>query len=329
MLLPEKIARPTGPALDVIRPLGTQHGSVTALVDDRIHGRVVLRVWPGNDPRIETRAGTLAQLDHPALLRVFEHGYDARSDLTWMAVQRVRGLNLAQLRMALAGPTSPSVTAQLLHPVADALARVHARGLHHGRLSLRQIVLSRDADGSVRTHLLGLGTPPGDPNPDAGVFHPVGLEGPGADVCALAAIACWLSSGSGTSGTLWNFDRPRIPDMADPTWSAELGLWLAPGGGTRMADVAEALAERAVDRSARDEQLSADIGSCLEDEENARLPSQLGGTEPLRFQAAPLPPSPVEAGPSRRHALFGVALGMVAGVVATLGGLLGLAAVLR
>ncbi len=332
MLLPDTIARPAGPALDVIRPLGTQHGSITALVDDRIHGRVVLRVWPGNDARVAPRATTLAGLRHPALVRTHEHGYDARADVTWLAIERIRGLNLAQLRMALSGPLTPGVTARLLCPIAEALADAHARGLHHGRMSLRQIVASRGASGEVRSHLLGMGTPPGDPNPDAGVFHPTELEGSQADVCALATIAYWLSSGSGPSGTLWSFERPRIPVLSDPSWAAELGLWLATGGGTQLSDVADALAERSADLSARDQQMLSDIARCLEDEENARLPSQLGGTEPLRYlpSGQATTPAAIENDPaSTGRYLIGVALGMAAGAIITFSALAGIAFMIR
>jgi len=310
---------------EVIRKLGESARSTTVLADDAEHGRLVLRLWPGSDSRIAPRAGAISQVMHPALPELYAFGEDTTAGITWVAQERVRGLNLAELRMALARPFTPQEAATLLTPIADALQRAHAAGITHERLSLRQITVTL-APWGVRPMLLGLAPPLSDPEPGSAVFHPPRVSGASTDVCALAALAYWLTSGSGPSGNLWNWDRPRAPELADVSWAASLGFWLAPGSGIRMDDVLETLA-------GYPEPKMGPIHELLELEQQARLPSQLGGTIPIKWvPGEELPELEEEEGrpePGSGRYVFHIGLGMASGLVAMVGGLIALVSLLR
>lgn len=97
--------------------------------------------------RFEREAHTLAGLQHPNIVSVFELG---RSDdgVAFMAMELVEGQTLRAHLAAertLPWPVAAAFTAQ----VADALQAAHAAGVVHGDVSTTNVLLNRRGDGLV------------------------------------------------------------------------------------------------------------------------------------------------------------------------------------
>jgi tetratricopeptide (TPR) repeat protein len=85
---------------------------------------------------------TLAQLHHPAIVRVFDYGTDPAGDFYTMEL--LEGPELRALE-----PLEPSRACQLLRDVASALALLHARGVVHRDVAARNVRLHRDGSAKL------------------------------------------------------------------------------------------------------------------------------------------------------------------------------------
>ena len=104
-------------------------------------------------------ARTLAQLDHPNIVRVLQV-FEANAT-AYLVMEYYEGLTLAEHLERQGGPGGgrvPEETAkQLLRPVLDGLRAVHAKGFLHRDIKPQNIYLARTEGGGVRPILLDFG----------------------------------------------------------------------------------------------------------------------------------------------------------------------------
>ncbi|WP_093612832.1 SAV_2336 N-terminal domain-related protein [Streptomyces indicus] len=122
--------------------------------DLRAGRTVVLHLFPGLEPDGEGarvfrwRAGALAAVDHPNVVRLHEHGFEA--DTAYAVEEFVDGVSLGDVLRGPAGSRVPFwLLARLAAHTARALAAAHAHGLGHGPLKPADVLID-SADGAVR-----------------------------------------------------------------------------------------------------------------------------------------------------------------------------------
>lgn len=165
--------------------------------------------------RFRAEAESAARLNHPHIVPVYEVGqHDGQP---YFSMKHVEGTNLA--RRLPAGPLPPREAAELLVPVADAIAEAHRHGLLHRDLKPSNILIDRDgrpyvsdfglakqlrAGEGALPHVAGeaasltqsgaiLGTP-GYMAPEQAAGHR-GAIGPATDVYSLGAILYAMLTG--------------------------------------------------------------------------------------------------------------------------------------
>ncbi|HEV3005481.1 MAG TPA: serine/threonine-protein kinase, partial [Pirellulales bacterium] len=147
----------------------------------------------------------LATLDHAGLPRVFDVG--VLEDRPYLVLEYVPGRNLEQC-FDRQRPT-PSDAARIVSEAAGVLAYAHRRGVVHGDVTPRNIMI--DAEGRTKVIDLGLarfddiwqvdggrvgGTPEFLP-PELVADGPGRVPGPAGDVFGLGATLYWLLTGRG------------------------------------------------------------------------------------------------------------------------------------
>jgi len=148
----------------------------------------------------------LAELDHPGLVRIFDVGiYDGRA---YLVLEHVHGRNLEQVFRE--SRPAPREAARLIAEVAGVVAYAHRRGVIHGDITPRNILI--DDDDRARLIDFGLskienawgeepglagGTPEFLPPEIAPVNGRPGRAGPASDVFGLGATLFWLLTGQG------------------------------------------------------------------------------------------------------------------------------------
>jgi serine/threonine-protein kinase len=146
-----------------------------------------------------------AGLDHPHIVRPYRYG--ATNALRWYAMEYVTGRSLAEVIAEAAGrPLDVSRTWHIAQQVASALDYAHRRGVTHGSLRPRDVLL--DDAGWARLLDVGMALPTRTVAPVAGV--PAGLApevftalapvGPAADQYGLAGVVreCLTGEDGGT-----------------------------------------------------------------------------------------------------------------------------------
>jgi serine/threonine protein kinase len=119
-------------------------GMVYAAWDERLERRVALKqirpeiAGESVRERFRREARAVAQLDHPAIVRIYDLLETPDGD--WIVLQYVEGPTLAQrLRQ---GPLPPAEVAAVARDVLGALDAAHARGLLHRDLKSENVVLA-------------------------------------------------------------------------------------------------------------------------------------------------------------------------------------------
>ncbi|MBX3269500.1 MAG: serine/threonine protein kinase [Sandaracinaceae bacterium] len=158
--------------------------------------------------RFRREIGALAELAHPSIVRLLDHGWV--EDQPFYVMELVDGPDLARL-VAREGPQPPARVAAIVRDLAEGLAHAHGRGFVHRDIKPSNVILAREPGGE-RAKLLDfglvlsarglgerltaedmlLGTP--------GYMAPEGTKsahavGPRADLYALAMIAFFLRTG--------------------------------------------------------------------------------------------------------------------------------------
>jgi eukaryotic-like serine/threonine-protein kinase len=168
--------------------------------DERLARGVAVKLFRGDVAdqlhRHEDEMRTLARLNHPSLVTVFDAGADELTQRPYLVMELIEGSTLSdQLRL---GALSPARVSEVGTAVADALAYVHGQGLVHrdvkpanvmvstgGRVYLADFGIARLVDS---VHLTQAGDVLGTPAyfaPEQIAGEPVG---PPADVYALGLV---------------------------------------------------------------------------------------------------------------------------------------------
>jgi serine/threonine protein kinase len=196
----------------VVANLGSGgQADVYRVIDPNLGRQLVLKLSRHasnpNDARRELQLAEgrlLADLDHPGIVRVFDVG--VYHDRPYLVLEYVAGRNLEQTYAA----NSPLAeeAARLVSEVASAVAYAHRRGIVHGDITPRNILI--DVDGHARLIDFGLskfedawgerqsisgGTPEFLPPESISVDNRLQRTGPAGDVFGLAAALYWLLTG--------------------------------------------------------------------------------------------------------------------------------------
>jgi serine/threonine-protein kinase len=143
--------------------------------------KVVPRAQAGAaEDRFHAAAEAAAQLDHPHIVPVYRHG--ATEHFLWCGTKYVEGRSLASM-LQTGGPLELSACMRIFEQVASALDYAHRRGVPHGALTPKCIIVDANewalvGDFAMRGLL--------DAAPDGA---PTGEPAAGTDQRALAAIA--------------------------------------------------------------------------------------------------------------------------------------------
>jgi predicted Ser/Thr protein kinase len=110
---------------------------------DRFVAIKVLPAFFAEDERLRARfkheAVTIAQLDHPAILPVYEYG--EKGNRSYIVMALAEGGTLAAQAVE---PMSVEAVVKLLAPIADALDHAHQRGILHRDVKPANVLLRRD-----------------------------------------------------------------------------------------------------------------------------------------------------------------------------------------
>ncbi len=109
-----------------------------------------LRQAPSFAERFEREAQTLAQLDHPNIVRVYDFGH--RGDLYYLVMELVDGVNLRQ--MIQSGRVEPAEALAMVPRICEALQYAHDQGVVHRDIKPENILVDRR--GTVKIADFGL-----------------------------------------------------------------------------------------------------------------------------------------------------------------------------
>lgn len=232
-------------------------------VDERLARRVAVKLFRGDAAeelqRHESEMRTLAQLDHPALVTVYDAGDDGRRP--FLVMQLVEGTTLAN-ELARYGKIPSEQVAEWGQTLASGLAYVHGQGIIHRDVKPANVLVGRDgrvhlADFGIArlvdaAHVTRAGEIVGTPSyfaPEQVAGEPVG---PAADVYALALVLLECLTGrKAFEGTALEVAMarlardPDVPDDLSPGWRMLLMGMLSrvPASRPLAAEVADRLGE--------------------------------------------------------------------------------------
>ncbi|MDQ1082537.1 MULTISPECIES: protein kinase [Microbacterium] len=213
-------------------------------------------------PRRLTGARTLAALDHPSLITLYDAQITADGK-AYVVMDFIGGPSLRRL-VEQTGPLAPDAAAAVVSDVARGLAAIHHLGIVHGRVASSNVLLRPRRDttrpfaavltGFDITHLRGE-----DPHPARGRAYltPEELRGEAvrsaSDVYALGLLALEALTGEPPlrGGPIQDlvlaplaYD-PDIPDRFGTGWRALLTAMTDPDPGARptAAEVVDLVAE--------------------------------------------------------------------------------------
>jgi eukaryotic-like serine/threonine-protein kinase len=179
---------------------GGAAAEVFRALDERLQRPVAVKLFRGDAAaqlqRHEAEMRTLASLDHPSLVGVYDAGTDDDSGIPFLVMQLVEGSTLAdELRD---GALAPDRAATYGAALADALAYVHERGFVHrdvkpanvliaedGRVHLADFGIARLVDSAHETRTGDVLGTPGYFSPEQVTGEPVG---PPTDIYALGIV---------------------------------------------------------------------------------------------------------------------------------------------
>jgi eukaryotic-like serine/threonine-protein kinase len=179
---------------------GGAAAEVFRALDERLQRPVAVKLFRGDAAaqlqRHEAEMRTLASLDHPSLVGVYDAGSDDDTGIPFLVMQLVEGSTLAgELHQ---GPLALGRAATYGAALADALAYVHERGFVHRDVKPANVLIAEDG----RVHLADFGiarlvdsvheTRTGDVLGTPGYFSPEQVTGepvgPPTDIYALGIV---------------------------------------------------------------------------------------------------------------------------------------------
>lgn len=107
----------------------------------------------GGAERLLAEARAAAQLEHPAIVRVFDFGETSRGD-PFLVMELLRGESLEDV-LERQGPMNPSRLAAILLPIVDALGTAHAKGIIHRDIKPANLFLGRSESRRSKPDSLG------------------------------------------------------------------------------------------------------------------------------------------------------------------------------
>jgi serine/threonine-protein kinase len=105
--------------------------------------------------RLMREARATAAVRHPAIVRVLDYGVTLSAG-AYLVMDQLEGQSLGR-RLRRRGRVVPERAVQVLLPIADALAAVHARGIVHRDVKPDNVFLSRDNHGRIQPKVIDFG----------------------------------------------------------------------------------------------------------------------------------------------------------------------------
>ncbi len=116
--------------------------------------------------RFEREIETTAQVDHPGIVKVFDHGVEGSK--LFLVMELLRGRTLGQV-CAQEAPLPPGRVVDIGAQVARSLQAAHESGLVHRDLKPENVMVCKDVDGDDLVRLLDFGLAIGlDPSKPTG-----------------------------------------------------------------------------------------------------------------------------------------------------------------
>jgi hypothetical protein len=146
---------------EVVRELGRGGFGIVYLARDPALDREValkvphaeVLVTPEMRDRFSQEARAAAALDHPHLLPVYEVGQ--AGPFGYLVSPYCPGGSLAQWLRRRTEPIPPRMAAELIEPLAEAVAHAHGRGILHRDIKPANILLQRTGDRGQRSEVRG------------------------------------------------------------------------------------------------------------------------------------------------------------------------------
>lgn len=98
--------------------------------------------------RFREEGKLLAKLRHPSIVRVFDFGIASKSDVPYLVLEWLEGVDLEEHLADRAEPYSERDAVRFLRPAVDAIALAHRRGIAHRDIKPANIFLSDTDDGT-------------------------------------------------------------------------------------------------------------------------------------------------------------------------------------
>jgi serine/threonine-protein kinase len=105
--------------------------------------------------RLMREARATAAVRHPAIVRVLDYGVTLSAG-AYLVMDQLEGQSLGR-RLRRGGRIVPERAVQVLLPIADALAAVHAHGIVHRDVKPDNVFLSRDNHGRIQPKVIDFG----------------------------------------------------------------------------------------------------------------------------------------------------------------------------
>ncbi len=191
--------------------------------------------------RFVREVGTVAELEHPNTIHVYDFGV-AGENLLYIVMEFIQGDSLAQALAA--GPMTPERTAKILSQVAGSLEEAHRRGIVHRDLQPDNVVLTERAgqkdfvkvldfgiakrstddtreEAKLTKQGMVLGTPP-YMSPEQFTSRPIDAR---SDVYSLGVMAYEMLTGTlpFTATTAWEWATQHMTAAPTPIESAPNG----------------------------------------------------------------------------------------------------------
>jgi len=139
--------------------MGTVYAATQTRMDRRVALKVLVRelMRDGKElKRFYREAKNASRIKHPNVVRVYDFGVDAQTELPFLAMELVEGRTLRRL-LAEDGPLPLQRTADLLEQVSRALVAAHELGIVHRDLKPDNMMVGRLAGGDEHVTVLDFG----------------------------------------------------------------------------------------------------------------------------------------------------------------------------